>query len=114
MVKLSDFGMYEYKGVLLLDFQNGRAMQVRLDGPGDVKTRQVQVDKINDVESDSPEWVSAPDYILANWIKDNSPVWQWLQENGANEVTVRMRMARLSYYSNASGEAAARGKSEMK
>jgi len=60
MVNLADWGMYEYKGVLLQDLQNGRALQVRLEpGRDDVKTRQVPTDKINDVESDSPEWTSA-------------------------------------------------------
>jgi hypothetical protein len=62
-----------------------------------VKTRQVPVEKINDTESDSPQWTSALGYILSSWIKDSSPVWQWLQENGANEVTIRIRMAGLSH-----------------
>jgi|SRR5580704_6582119 hypothetical protein len=93
MVNLADWGMYEFQGVLLQDLQNGRAMQVRLEpGRDDVKTRQVPADKINDVESDAPEWTSAAGYILATWIEDNSPVWKWLQEKGIDETGVKLRM----------------------
>ena len=88
--------MYEHDGVLVMPFPNGKAMQVRLepDNVG-VLNRQVPISEADNTTSDNPKWLSAYAYAMSQWMKDNSPVWQWLKLKGINETGAMERMLKL-------------------
>jgi hypothetical protein len=93
MLNLAEWGMYEQDDVLIQPFQNGKAMHVRLaEDKVDVRTRQVPIERASDTGSALPEWFTAYDLILAEWMRSNSPVWQWLQLKGIDEAAVVKRL----------------------
>jgi hypothetical protein len=95
-VNLAAWGMHEYNGVLVQPFPNGKAMQVRLEPDRvDVRTREVPVDRIHETEANEPQWNTAYDYVIADWMQRNSPVWQWLKEKGIDEPMAIKRMLHL-------------------
>ena len=96
MLNLAEWGMYEHEGVLVMPFQNGKTMQVKLepDNVG-VLNRQVPISVAKNTTSDNPKWLSAYDYVMSQWMNDNSPVWQWLKLKGIDEVGATKRMLKL-------------------
>lgn len=77
MLNLADWGLYEQAGVLVQPFQNGKAMQVRLAEDNiDVFMRQVPVEFARDTARVQPEWSTAYDLIMSEWVRSNSPVWR--------------------------------------
>ena len=86
MVDLSSVGMHEINGVLIQKLLSSKAMQVRLGANKiDVQFRYVPVEKMNDTESEDPQWSNAYGYILAEWRRSKTTVWQWLKEKGLDE-----------------------------
>lgn len=96
MLNLEEWGMYERDGVLIQPFPNGKAMQVKLESDNiGVRCRQVPPADANDTTKEIPEWLTAYDYILSEWIRDKSPVWLWLKAKGINETEVMKRILKL-------------------
>ena len=89
--------MLEHRGVLIQKFENGKAMQVRLEpNRVQVRTRYVDAQKMKDTESDTDPWSLANGYKLAAWREGNSPVWQWLLEKGLDEQATVTDMLRAA------------------
>jgi hypothetical protein len=95
-MRLEDWGMHEVDGVLVQDLENGTAMQVKLEADRvGVRHRAVPVARMNDVTAEEPEWLTAYNFSMAEWVNNNSPVWQWLQEKGIDAAAAQRRMMGL-------------------
>ena len=72
------------------------AIQVKLEPDNiGVRCRQVPIPDAKNTASDNPKWLSAYDKIMFEWMKDNSPVWQWLKVKGIDEIGAQKRMLKL-------------------
>jgi len=93
MLNLTDWGMYEHHDVLVQPFPNGKAMQVKLEPDKiGVRSRLVPISDARNTTSDKPKWLSAYGHIMSEWMRDNSPVWQWLKLKGIDEAGVMRRL----------------------
>ena len=86
--------MYEHEGVLIQRFENGDVMQVKLAPDKiDVRIRRVSGVHANGTTSDNPEWVTAYDFVMNEWLAGDSVVWQWLKTKGIDEIGMRKRLS---------------------
>jgi hypothetical protein len=96
VVDLAEFGMHESENVLIQDLENGTAMQVKLAPYRiDVRVRSVPIADANSTTSNTPEWTTAYNLHMAVWVREESPVWQWLKGKGINESGVYRRLLGL-------------------
>ena len=88
--------MYEHEGVLIQLFENRKAMQIKLASDNiDVRIRQVPLERANDTTGIDPEWLTAYDLTMNDWVHNDSTVWQWLKLKGLDEIGVTKRLSGL-------------------
>jgi hypothetical protein len=87
---LNEHGMRERDGILEQDFANGETMQVRLgEDRVLVYSRKVRPGAAE------PEWIDSTGYVLAEWIRNDSPVWKWLKFKGIDEAKTYKHMLKF-------------------